>query len=150
MYNLRKVTKNDIKLLFDWANDPDVRANAKNSKFITWDEHVVWFNNRLADKSSYMYILGDLQENVGVVRFDKISEGLMISYLIDKKYRGKGFGTVLLKEGLKKIDAFLNRSNLFAYVKEGNVASEKIFNKLGFVLKRVEIINNIRFNIYQK
>jgi len=150
MYNLRKVTKNDIKLLFDWANDPDVRVNAKNSKPITWDEHVIWFNNRLSNKFAYTYILSDLQESIGIVRFDKTLEGYVISYSIDKNYRGKGFGELVLVEGLKNLYLSVDKPNLVAYVKKGNIASEKIFNKLGFILKKEEIINNIVFNIYQK
>jgi len=150
MYKLREVVENDRELLFGWANDPDVRANAKNSKPITWDEHVVWFNNKLSNEFTHMYILGNLQENIGIVRFDKTLEGYVISYSIDKNYRGKGFGKLVLKEGLKNLGVIVDNPNLLAYVKKGNIASEKIFDKLGFVLKREEIINNIKFNIYQK
>jgi RimJ/RimL family protein N-acetyltransferase len=150
MYNFRKVTKNDIKLLFDWANDPDVRVNAKNSKPITWDEHVIWFNNRLSNKFAYTYILSDLQESIGIVRFDKTLEGYVVSYSIDKNYRGKGFGELVLVEGLKNLYLSVDKPNLVAYVKKGNIASEKIFNKLGFILKREEILNSVKFNIYQK
>jgi RimJ/RimL family protein N-acetyltransferase len=59
MYNLKKITKNDIKLLFDWANDPDVRTNATNPKPITWKEHTVWFTNKLINPNSYIYILNN-------------------------------------------------------------------------------------------
>ena len=34
MLNLRPVTQDDIKLLFKWANDPEVRLNYFNSKEI--------------------------------------------------------------------------------------------------------------------
>lgn len=150
MYKLRQVTENDRQLLFDWANDPDVRANAKNPKSITWDEHNIWFDNKLSDSGSYIYILEDLSENIGVVRFEKKEQFFLISYSIDKKYRGQGFGKLILTEGIKKLSAQFNNLDLIGYVKNGNVASEKIFNGLGFILIREEIINNRKFSIYQK
>jgi hypothetical protein len=36
---LRQVTFDDEKLLFSWANDPEVRNQAKNQKRINIDEH---------------------------------------------------------------------------------------------------------------
>ena len=43
----RKAIEADIKVLFDWANDLDVRQNALNSQLITWEGHEKWFQNRL-------------------------------------------------------------------------------------------------------
>lgn len=148
--SLRGVQKNDLRLLFKWANDADVRANAKNSKPIAWAEHVAWFNNKLSDKSAHIYILVNLENNIGFVRFEKIKKEFEISYAIDRNYRGQGYGILILKEGLKKIRKIYSYPSLSAHVKKGNIASEKIFEKLGFILKKEEVINNIKFNIYKK
>lgn len=150
MYNLRKVTKDDIKLLFDWINDPDARANAKNSDLIKWEDHVVWFNNKMSEKYPFIYILTDEEKNIGIVRFDKKIDNFIISYFIDKDYRGRGLGGLVLREGLEKLHRIVDNAILLAYVKKGNIASEKIFKKLEFDLERKEKINNIDFNVYKR
>lgn len=150
MFSLRKVKKGDINLLFDWVNDFAVRNNAKNFEPITRDEHSFWLADKLADPEVHMYILTNSQENIGIVRFEKKKDEFIISYSIDKHYRGKGLGELILAKGIKKISLICNCPNFIAYVKKGNVPSEKIFNKLGFILKEVKDINNVKFNIYQK
>lgn len=148
--SLRKVRGSDIKLLFKWVNDPAVRANARNSKSVTWREHSAWFKEKLADSNTYMYILTERKQAVGIIRFDKKDKKFVISYSIDKSYRGQGLGKLILIEGLKKLSLTVRQPHFIAQVKQGNIASEKIFNKLGFKLKGKELINNIKFNIYQK
>lgn len=150
LFELRKVTEEDSQLLFKWINDPDARANSKNSKMIAWDEHVAWLTNKLADSSVYMYILSDSSEDIGTVRFEKVDEGFLISYFIDKNFRGQGFGGLILAEGMKKINTIFDQPNFVAYTKQGNISSEKIFNKLDFIFEREEIIDNIKFNVYKK
>lgn len=150
MYNLRKVNKDDINLLFEWANDPDSRANAKSQDLIKWEDHVRWFDNKISDELSFLYILTDSERDVGIIRFDKNNNDFIISYFIDKNYRGKGLGELVLKEGLKTLQEVVDNPSLLAYVKKGNIASEKIFNKLEFDLDREEKINNIDFSIYKK
>ncbi len=150
MYNLRKVNKNDIELLFDWANDPDARANAKNPEPIKWEDHVRWFNEKILDDSSFIYILTEKEKNIGVIRFDKKNDDFIISYFIDKNYRGRGLGELVLREGIKTLQEIVDNPSLLAYVKKGNIASEKIFEKLDFDLYREEKINNIDFIIYKK
>lgn len=44
---LRKVTKDDIMLLYNWANDNEVRKNAFNSNYIDINVHKKWFEDKL-------------------------------------------------------------------------------------------------------
>lgn len=149
-FNLRKVTGSDINLLFKWANDQDVRANSRYPQSITRKEHSAWFKKKMSDPKTHMYILTELNQDVGVIRFDKKDTKFLISYSIDKYYRGRGLGKIILEEGFKKISLISRSPHFIAQVKQGNIASEKIFNQLGFKLSSEEFINNIKFNIYQK
>ena len=148
--SLRKVSGNDIELLFKWVNDPVVRANTRNPKSVTWWEHSAWFKEKLAAPNTYMYILTEQKHNIGIIRFDKKDKKFIISYSIDKTYRGQGLGKLILIEGLRKLSLTVHQPHFIAQVKQGNIASEKIFNTLGFRLTGKEFINNIKFNIYQK
>lgn len=150
MFNLRKVTKDDTQLLFDWANEPEARANAMNPKVISWDEHVAWLNCKLLDDSVYMHIFKEAQKDAGVIRFEKSPEGFIISYSIDKDHRGKGLGTTILKKGMDNLREVVENPVFIGYVKKGNIASEKIFDRLNFSVEKKELINGVEFIIYKK
>jgi RimJ/RimL family protein N-acetyltransferase len=150
MYNLRKVTEGDISVLFEWANDSEERANSKNNELITWDDHVSWFALKAKNDFNYMYILSAAKNDIGYIRFDENPEGLVISYFIDKNYRGKGLGKLMLKEGIAIISKIIKNPVFIAYVKEGNLVSEKIFKQFDFSIKRQELFKDTKFNIFQK
>ncbi|MGH9508910.1 MAG: UDP-2,4-diacetamido-2,4,6-trideoxy-beta-L-altropyranose hydrolase, partial [Terriglobales bacterium] len=46
---LRRATEQDCRLLWEWANDPDTRANSFSSELIPWDDHQRWFRAKLSD-----------------------------------------------------------------------------------------------------
>ncbi len=151
MYELRRTTINDAKLLFEWTNDDEVRSTAVVKKNIGWDEHINWLTNKLQSDQSHIYILTDGQkENIGVVRFDKDEDTFVISYSIDQLYRKKGMGFLILQLGLEKISEIEPQCKFRASVQTDNIASNKIFEKLGFKLENTEIIKGHVFNIYYK
>ena len=150
MYELRKATLKDAKLLFEWTNDDEVRATAIIKKTIAWDEHINWLTNKLQNQQSHIYILTDMNENIGVVRFDKENDTFVISYSIDKLHRKKGMGLLILQLGLEKIKEVNPQCKFKASVQEDNLASNIIFKKLEFSLKKTETIEGQIFNIYFK
>lgn len=120
------------ELLYNWANDPEVRNNAFNQNTIEWNQHLSWFNNKLNSSDSEIYIFYSADQPIGQVRIDYNDDNKqwIIDYSIDQKYRGKGYGFKILK---LLIDHFVDRS-FTALVKTENVFSSKIFRKLGFEL----------------
>jgi len=126
----------DVEMYFEWANDSAVRANAFNTQEIKYASHKQWFDRKLFSNESLLlacYLYDG--SPVGQVRFDYHSESRRwyIDYSIDASYRGKGLGG----EALKSTISFMvhHRSNEFelaAEVKHDNLASRKIFERLGF------------------
>src|SRR6266705_476142 len=57
--NLRRAGKSDCRLLWEWANDPGVRAASFQTAMISWDEHAEWFADRL--DNGLIYIAEDQQ-----------------------------------------------------------------------------------------
>ncbi len=55
--SLRQVTKDDVDLLFRWANDPVVRKWSFNKQPITLEEHKCWFREKYNDPNTIMWIL---------------------------------------------------------------------------------------------
>lgn len=130
--SLRKVTEADMKVCYDWANDPDVRKASYNSKDILWEDHVKWFTNKIKAPDSNFYIAEYKSEPIGQIRFDGTNEKV-ISYLIGSEMRGKGLGHILLDLGVKKVLVEVKDiSKIFGYVKKENIASCKAFEKAGF------------------
>ncbi len=124
---LRNIVKKDCKLLFDWANDPDVRNNALNTTNIMWNNHLNWFLDKLVNPDTYIYILERKGIAIGQIRFDREDDYWKLDYSIDKKYRRMGIGSKIIKLGLEKIEGEVK-----AWVKLDNIASRKVFQKLGF------------------
>tara|TARA_R110000765_G_scaffold237982_2_gene340654 strand:+ start:577 stop:1044 length:468 start_codon:yes stop_codon:yes gene_type:complete len=134
---LREAIEDDIELIYEWANDNTVRKNAVNKEKIIWEDHKKWYKNKILDSETYIYIL---EENIGQIRFDKIEDHYEIDYSIDKKYRGKGYGVIIIKEGIKKLFSDKKKKVLVkAKVKQENIASLKVFRKCNFSLIKEEI-----------
>lgn len=126
---LRPAVASDLRTLFNWKNEITTRKSAFNTKPISLEEHTKWFNSALNDPDVEIYILEDNGILLGQVRINKEKSVGLIDYSIDKKYRGKGFGKKiisLLEQKTKIVSAFK------AQVKKQNIASQKIFEKLGY------------------
>lgn len=131
-YKLVNATDDDCNLLFQWANDREVRLNSFNSEPIEYDEHIKWFNNKLQSKDSIIYIFKVYNENVGLIRLDKIQNNTyLINYSIAKEHRGKGYAIVLLNTIKQKYKSSL----LIGKVKKENTASIKAFIKSEYIIK---------------
>jgi len=144
---LRIANKNDLQLLYCWAIDLDVRANAIETKSISWNQHVSWFNIKLNSKDSKIYIGEINRVPFGQLRFDKIDGIYYIDYSVVSSERGKGLGSKLIQAGIKKkIKYDTNKSVFKAFVKPDNIASIRVFekckfSKLGTIkIKNVEIL----------
>lgn len=132
---LRNAEMKDIDILFCWANNPDVRKNAFHTGPISYDEHRNWFTNLMKDSNQHQYILMLQDQAVGQVRVSLTdsSDAAEIDYSIDQKYRGKGYGSVMLELLIDEIKSkHKNIVRLIGRVKHGNLASESCFEKCGF------------------
>lgn len=133
--NLRRATEKDLLLLYDWANDSEVRKAAFNSRTIGMEDHSSWFLRKLTRSDSDIYIMEFENIPVGQIRFDEREErnSYLIDYSIDLKYRGKGFGSKIIELGMKaQMDKFRKDLEFIALVKNQNISSRKCFDKIGF------------------
>ena len=129
---LRQANSNDALTYFSWVNDPMVRSNAINSEPVDMAIHLEWFDNRLKDVNSYLYVLEAGNLPIGQIRFEQQSAEATIDYSLDVLVRGRGWANKLLKIG---IEAFNNiRPTLLkATVKPENISSAMTFVRRGFV-----------------
>jgi len=145
----RKVQKEDIELLFNWANDEEVRKQSFKTDKIDFETHKNWFQNKINDKNSQMYIAEIDSNPVSLIRFDKKQEYAVISILIDRKWRGKTLSVPIL---INITEIFHQEHHLpvYAYIKQNNTASIKAFENAGFIFQNETVINNINSYCYIK
>jgi len=133
LLQVRRAQLNDLQLLFHWINDPLVRQFSLNPEPIPLVTHTAWFQYKLSDKNCYIFIAEIRQEPIGMIRFDIHQGEAIISYLIDKNFRGKGLGTLMLSAGILKFKNLnLPVKHVSGLVQKENTASIKAFTKVGF------------------
>ena len=99
---LRSATEKDSDLLFAWRNDPDVIAMRANSTPDTRESHDHWLRvMRSNDVEIYIAELDGVPIGQGRVErcFKALSpkmDACLLSYSIDKAYRGQGYGKQLV------------------------------------------------------
>jgi UDP-2,4-diacetamido-2,4,6-trideoxy-beta-L-altropyranose hydrolase len=127
---LREAVQEDVYDYFQWTNDPAVRLNSFSQERIGWDEHKEWFERKLVDATTRLFVLmtGDLP--VGQLRFEERSGAQFINYSIESAYRGRGWAGKLITLGLSWVRDM--KMPIRAEVKSDNVASMRVFEGLGF------------------
>ena len=138
-FRLRRATENDSRLLWEWANDSEVRAASFSPAPIAWETHVAWFTQKLHQDGCRILIAEDgTGAPVGQLRFDARADGdTEIGISVAKAWRGLGLAAKLIKEGAQLLSSTKSRCRIHAFVKQENIASARAFEKGGF--KRIGI-----------
>ncbi len=133
-FSLYKVSEGDLFDLFELANDPVVRQNSFSSQRISLEEHKKWFSNLLHDTNVTLYtVRSQTHTLIGQVRFNKIDKKAIISISISKDFRGKSLAADIIKRGCETFLSDNTNIAIEAQIKEGNIPSEKSFQKAGFI-----------------
>lgn len=137
---LQKVRQTDMDLLYQWANDPDVRKMAFHTETIPYEDHVKYFTKLLADASAHQYIMYQGELPIGQIRLNVEGNEALIDYSIAAGYRGKGYGSELLQLVKKQVvtDRIENVTKLVGQVKYENPASASVFEKCGFTKREMQ------------
>src|SRR4051812_22540405 len=90
---LREVADSDMSLLWQWANDAEVRATAFHPEPIAWESHVTWFTARRADRTCRMHVITDAAGTpLGQLRIDFYLDHAEVHLSIAAEQRGRGVG----------------------------------------------------------
>ena len=133
---LRPVEWIDVDLLYEWANDKQVRNNSFNTATIQYNDHKHWFEKSMADDNIVMYILCNKESNIGQIRLHCSEHTAIINYSISQRHRGMGYGKIIIHliENRIVVDKPDIRY-LKAYIKSNNIASQNIFADNGYTGK---------------
>jgi RimJ/RimL family protein N-acetyltransferase len=143
---IRRADPSDSIIYYEWVNNPEVRTFSYSSEIITWEQHKLWFNNKIIDPNYIFFIFeNNLNKKVGQVRFQKLDDhNYLIGISVGSEYRGNGYGSEMLKISCAKIKINHSDVMIHAYIKMENQASKYIFEKAGFTFKENLIYNNFK------
>ena len=132
---VRRASADDVRLLYEWVNDPVTRQMSLHSDQISWEDHQRWYYEKLSRQETLFFIVeiddGKKRVPVGQVRVEK--DGV-VSISVAPEWRGQGVGKCVLRAALGELDRGGFPIDLIAYIKPENVPSCKIFSKAGFTL----------------
>jgi len=130
---LRPATLEDAKILFEWRNDPQVRAASHTQDEISFEDHLAWLEGSLANPDRKLYIAEADGISVGTVRSDWSENVYTLSWTVRPEARGKGIGKRMVSLLVRQI-----REPICAEVKVENLASIKISQEVGMQLDYVK------------
>lgn len=140
---LRPVVADDCRLLWDWANDPEVRAASFSSPAIPWDDHVAWFAGKLQDPHCFHFIAQESEHTcIGQVRFETRATGEAdIHVSIARHRRRSGYGSLLIALAVDELFRVTPIRAVHAFIKPENTGSIKAFEHAEFCCTGVETIH---------
>jgi UDP-2,4-diacetamido-2,4,6-trideoxy-beta-L-altropyranose hydrolase len=139
---LRRAMTEDARLLWEWVNDPAVRASAFSTDPVPWEGHQGWFARRLADKDCVIFIgLDACDVPIGQVRFEGEAETATVDVSVAPNQRGKGYAPRLLRLAVATLFDDPRWQTVQAWIKPENLASRQSFERAGFHCQGEESIH---------
>ena len=147
---LRAMTRNDLGMIVEMFNDPEIERQAGGWSFpLSSEQQSRWFEEHM-DGEEKSFIIEDYKLGpVGVVRLFDLNwknRNVVIGFKIGKKeHRGQGIGTDAYMAIIRYCFDELGLHRINASYLESNIASQKVHSKCGFVVE-----GRIRDSQYQK
>jgi UDP-2,4-diacetamido-2,4,6-trideoxy-beta-L-altropyranose hydrolase len=134
-FALRKVTPGDRRLLWEWANDPQVRQASFSSAQIPWEEHSHWFDHKVHDDHCHWLIFSSEETPAAVIRIEMNSgTDAEIGITVGPQFRSQGLAPNFLERAVQHAWETSPLLRLHARIKPGNRASLAAFKHAGFEL----------------
>lgn len=145
--NYRKAEEKDMMLLFEWNNDPIVRANSYSTEPIVLETHQKWFEKKIKDNNALLYIAEVDGQPAGLVRYDKARDHSIVGVIVSSTHRGKGLAAIFLKD--TSVLYFKdNELPVQAFIKKNNLASIASFEKALYKKYKEEMISGTESFVY--
>ena len=131
----------DAQAIFKLSNHPSIRKASFNHSPINWKEHLRWFKRVRGDPRCGFYVLEIGGALAGQIRFSLEGARATVSISVDPRYRGRGVGTCLYRQGLAAFEVRYRVKEIVAKIKKLNMESFAFFKGLGFAFDSEECIN---------
>ena len=144
--DIRLATLADLALMHEWVNAEDSLVWKKNTKHtISNEEHAEWFQSRLADPATQIWIILSDVAPSGQVRLEKKGDLVYVDIYVVAGARGTGLASFALNESINRYTKLFGSQKFCAIVNPENEMSEKLFVKNEFQKDEYELENWSRF-----
>ncbi len=151
---LRKAEESDCWDILEWRNDP-ISVKFSPSGKIDEEAHQKWYLSKLSDSNCLFYIItNEEKDKIGMIRLDLKNEEATLSINLNPLFRGRGYGQEGLRKAVKQYFDLFPRGIVNAEIKRDNIASQKIFSKVGFEevgtidkMIQVKITNKVKYGL---
>ncbi|MGX9728043.1 MAG: UDP-2,4-diacetamido-2,4,6-trideoxy-beta-L-altropyranose hydrolase [Candidatus Electronema sp. VV] len=134
---IRRLSINDLTLVRQWRNHPDVRSYMFNQKVISAIEHQRWFIDKSKDSSQYLLIFENHGKRQGFLSFS-VKENIKADWGFYKSPDAeRGTGKILGKLGLDYAFKKIGIKQITAQVIDFNLNSLRLHEQLGFLKDRI-------------
>lgn len=146
---VRRACFQDAELLWQWANDPSVRANSFHPEAIPLDEHIEWYKGKLTSPDTRIWLLELNEVPVAQIRYDRVrADTAEIDFSVVPDYRGRGLGARALILTSDMAYRELGVKRLKGVVLNSNEASVRAFTKADFECVGQEQVSDKFCNIF--
>ena len=134
MLSLSEATTSDAHTCWQWRNEPAARAASFDTEPIPLTDHERWFQARLSDPHCRMYVVRKDGDAVAWARFTWSSypRAATIGVVVAPEHRGGGIGSGAISLCCERLSTERDIENVDAFVKAGNEASIRAFQRAGF------------------
>lgn len=131
---VRRAAPADSRLLWEWVNDPAVRAASFSTEPIAWQGHEAWFARKMTDPDT-LWLIGEDDEArpIGQFRVDwrSAADG-NIDVSVAPGARGSGYGHQLIEQSVRRVFNTTPTERVHAFIRRENQASIRSFERAGF------------------
>lgn len=133
--NLRTIEEEDLELLRENINDPEVRKHLTAREPVNLEQEEDFFENVISSDEGVHLAICREEDMIGIVSLEENQKEIRVAEIgiwIDTDHHGNGYGTqaaeMITDYGFKE----LNYHRIMARVHADNRGSQKIWEKLGF------------------
>jgi UDP-2,4-diacetamido-2,4,6-trideoxy-beta-L-altropyranose hydrolase len=150
---LRKATLADAEDLFNLANEDTVRLNSFSQGKIEWAAHTRWLDEKLSNSDCLFLVVECSDGFAGQVRFDvtPLEGEAVINISLCRGIRGLSLSSFIINRSIEELLKVRRDVRLVkAYVKNGNIASVKAFERAGFRFLEDMMFNKCKTRVYER
>ena len=135
-FKVRKATIGDSSEILRWRNNPETVQFSLSRKYVTPQEHEIWFRKKLDSSTNFMYVGTIDHLLVGVVNFSNTEDKLIfkLSINVAPETRSIGLGLKLLNLAEEELNHEIGSCTLSAIVLKHNLRSLSFFRKCNYEL----------------
>lgn len=150
--HFRHANEADCALVYKWFQDQGTRENSFSKDEVLYDEHSVWYQNRINQKESPYLIFWIHEEAdmiIGQVRLDQRPEGPVIGITVAPEHRGKGYASLMLRAAVNYFyEQYKINTPIRAWIMNKNIASQRAFTDAGFKFNHSADVAGIPSSLY--